>query len=207
MLRRYGQLLLGLLSGLLATGLLLVVARRPAGNPVVLPLPPTAAPVRVHVTGAVVAPGVYSLSRGSIWQDALTAAGGPGPQADLSHINLARPLADGDQVVIPALTATPPQAAAPAAGASAPTTVSPAATVALPAGSPQGSTADNKVNINTASVSDLDTLPGIGQAIAQRIVDYRTTHGSFAAAEDLMNVNGIGPATFDKLKDRITVGP
>jgi competence protein ComEA len=195
MLRRYEQLILGLLSGLLVTGLLLVIARRPAGHPVVLPLAPTAQPVRVHVTGAVVAPGVYNLPRGAIWQDALTAASGPSPQADLSHVNLARLLTDGDQILIPSLTSPP--LPAPTSGASAG-----AATMTAPPG-----TADHRININTASASALDALPGIGPAMAQRIVDYRTAHGLFVVPEDLMQVSGIGPATFDKLKDFITLGP
>ena len=216
MLRRYPQFLFGLLAGLLSAGLLLIIARRPAGRPVVLPQAPTALPVRVHVTGAVISPGVYSLPRGSIWQDAVAAAGGGSPLADLSHVNLAQLLVDGDQVTIPTLLST--SAPLPPTTTSAPAATSePAVTLAATPASGPGTptfvpsstataTGSQKVNINTASVTELDTLPGIGPAIAQRIIDYRTAHGLFNKIEDLMNVKGIGPAIFDKLKDLIIVG-
>ena len=207
MLRRYGQFLLGLLAGLLAAGLVLVVARRPSGRAVNLPPAPTTEPLRVYVSGAVVAPGVYRLDRGAIWQDALAAAGGPAAGADLGSVNLAHPLADGDEIVVPTLAPAVPQASTPPAGdtalSSSPS--SGAATAAAPVApvAPAGA----KVNINTASAAELDALPSIGPALAQRIVDYRTSHGPFATTADLTQVSGIGPTTFDKLKDLITVGP
>lgn len=217
MLRRYQQFLFGLLASLLGAGLLLIIARRPARQPVVLPEVPTATPLRVYVTGAVSSPGVYDLPRGSIWQDAVAAAGGSSPLADLSHVNLAQLLKDGDQVTIPALAAT--SAPAPLSATSAPAplaaTSAPAATPAAPTAGPgspastptptEAPAGNQKININTASVAELDTLPGIGPAIAQRIIDYRTAHGPFNKIEDLMNVKGIGQATFDKLKDLVTV--
>src|SRR5512143_4049410 len=112
MLRRYQQFLFGLLAGLCATALLLIVARRPAGRPVILPVTPTPRPLRVYVSGAVTAPGVYRLPPGAVAQDALNAAGGASLQADLSEINLAQPLADGDQIDIPASAPTPKPAPA-----------------------------------------------------------------------------------------------
>ncbi len=193
MLRRHQQFLFGLLAGLCATALLLIIARRPAGHPVLLPPAPTARPVRIYVTGAVVTPGVYQLPPGSIAQDALAAAGGAGPGADLSHINLAQPLVDGDQLNIPALAPTAGPASTPATGAGAPALAPPAA--------------DQKININTATTAELDALPGIGPVIAQRIIDYRTQHGPFARPEDLMEVSGIGEVTFNHIKDAVVVGP
>jgi competence protein ComEA len=204
MLRRYQQFIFGVLASLCITALLLIVARRPAGHPVILPPAPTVRPLRVYVTGAVVAPGVYSLPPASIAQDALQAAGGAGPQADLSQINLARPLADGDQLAVPTLAPT----ASPApAITDRPDT--PGIDGAAPVGTPPPppTAADQKINLNSATVTELDTLPGIGPVIAQRIVDYRTQHGPFARPEDLLEVSGIGEATFNRIKESVVVGP
>ena len=213
MLGRYRQFLYGLLLSLLVTGALLVVSRRPPGHPVQLLEPPTPLQLRVHVTGGVARPGVYALPRGSIWQDAVNAAGGPTALADLNHVNLAQAIVDGDQIVVPELipTATPhPPTSTPiptvtvGPGTPSPTppptdTPAPASTSAPPAGA--------KININTATAAELEALPRIGPAIAQRIVDYRTEHGPFARIEDVTNVTGIGPATFAAIQDLITVGP
>jgi competence protein ComEA len=213
MLGRYRQFLYGLLLSLLVTGALLVVSRRPPGHPVQLLEPPTPLPLRVYVTGGVMQPGVYALPRGSIWQDAINAAGGPTALADLIHVNLAQTIVDGDQIVVPELspTATP-----------RPPTSTPIPTITVGPGTPSltpfptdtpappNSSATNVrtlINLNTATAAELETLPHIGPAIAQRIVDYRTEHGPFQKIADIMNVSGIGPATFDAIKDLITVGP
>jgi competence protein ComEA len=199
--------------GLLATGVLFVVARRPPGSPVRLLPPPTQAPVRAYVLGAVQSPGVYPLPRGSIVQDALNAAGGPTRNADVSQLNLAQVVKDGDRIDVPEVPPT------------APPTLTPVPTVTVGPGTPSPTPADTptsppvpttsrtqaasgaKININTATLAELDQLPRIGPAIAQRIIDYRTTNGPFGRIEDIMNVRGIGPATFDQIKDLITVGP
>src|SRR5262249_15818449 len=151
----------GLLIALVVTGALLVVPRRPAGLPGQSEAPPTALPGRVDVTGAVVSPGVYQLPPNSIVQDALAAAGGATAQADLSLLNLAHRLQDGDQVVVPSRVPTAPASSPTPAGAA------PAAT---PATTRPSNT--NRLNINTASVDELVALPRIGPALAQRIVDY-----------------------------------
>jgi competence protein ComEA len=192
---RYRALLFigyGLLAALVATGLLLVVTRRPAGLPVQLQAPPTALPLRVHVTGAVVAPGVYSLAPGSIVQDALAAAGGTTPRANLGLLNLAHRLQDGEQVLVPE---------------SAPTSVavSTSGVISASPGNSATPVSGNRININTASAAELEALPRVGPALAQRIVDYRVAHGPFRAIEDVMQVNGIGPATFGQIKDLITI--
>jgi len=193
---------LGLLSGLLASSTILIVARRPEKKPILLQEPPTPLPVRVHIVGAVVAPGVYSLPAGSICQTALEMAGGVFEDADLSRINLAAPVLDGDQIIVPTLppTATP-----------VPPTPTPVARQitqereALSAQRDSLAAGSGLVNINTASAAELDSLPGIGPAIAQRIIEYRTVHGPFTSIEDIQRVSGIGPALFAKIKDLITI--
>ena len=182
-------LFLLLLAVLLAALVLLQVCEPKAPPPLLAGLTPaatpgptpTAAPLRVYVSGAVLSPDVYLLPPGSIAQDAVRSAGGPTLEADLDRINLAQALADGDQVHVPRKGETPP----------------PPAVRLQPA-------LATRVNINTAGIEELDALPGIGPATAQKIVDYRQAHGRFEKAEDLMDVAGIGQATFDKLRELIT---
>jgi competence protein ComEA len=151
----------------------------------------TAAPLRVYVTGAVAHPDVYRLPPGSIVKDAIQAAGGASGEADLDRVNLAQELRDQQQVVVPRAgeTDVPP----------------PAAEGGLPGRSGEALPAA-KVNINTAAADELDTLPGIGAEMARRIMDYRAANGPFKSIEDIQRVTGIGDATYQKLKDRITVG-
>jgi competence protein ComEA len=158
--------------------------------PTSTPLPTaTPAPIRVHVSGAVRQPAVYELALGSIVQDAVDAAGGPASDADLDCINLALELRDQQQVYVPRQGETGPPP--PVSG-----------------GEPQGGGSTGlPININTATTAELETLPRIGPTMAQRIVEYREANGPFAAIEDIQNVPGIGPATFEGMKDLITVGP
>jgi competence protein ComEA len=157
-------------------------------------------PVRVYVTGAVKRSDVYVLPAGSIVKDALLAAGGAAAEADLERINLAVQLYDQQQVYVPYLgQETPP---APLVSSAAPTPT------AADAASVRSGSIDMEtplVNVNTASAEELETLPGIGPAFAQRILDYRTANGAFARVDDLVEVKGIGPATLDKIRDRVTV--
>ena len=151
----------------------------------------TAASLRVYVTGAVAHPDVYRLPPGSIVKDAIQAAGGASDEADLDRVNLAQELRDQQQVVVPRVgeANVPP----PAAGDGSPGR---SGEVPLTA----------KVNINTATADELDTLPGIGAEMARRILSYRTANGPFKSIEDIQQVTGIGDATYQKLKDLITVG-
>jgi competence protein ComEA len=135
----------------------------------------------VDVTGAVNTPGVYSLTASSRVIDAIKAAGGSASGADLSTINLARVLADGEQIYVDAAT-----------------TNSKGVRVATPKRS-------GPININRATVADFDSLDGIGPVIANRIVAYRKTHGPFITIEDLQNVSGIGAAKFSQIKSKIRV--
>jgi competence protein ComEA len=138
--------------------------------------------LQVHVLGAVQQPGVYSLPAGSRVADALSSAGGTLADAVLGQLNLAKPLFDGEQVVVQT-------AAAPAAGATE-----------LPSASgPQ------LLDINSASVAELELLPYIGPAKAQAIVDYRQQNGAFASIEQLLQVPGIGEATLSKFRHLVAV--
>jgi competence protein ComEA len=147
-------------------------------------------PLRVYVSGAVATPDVYLLPRGSIVKDALGLAGGPLAGADLDRINLAQELADQQQIYIPRLEEVAPLPLISGGSTSA---------------TGQASAASNQININIASLEELDTLPGIGPAIAQRIIDFRQSDGPFTTVEQIMDVRGIGQATFEKMKDQITV--
>ena len=141
--------------------------------------------VVVDVVGAVRQPGLYRLEQGSRIADAVARAGGATRKADLAMINLAAPLADGEQVVVPKRGA--PGAAASAAGGGAGTP-----------GPPAG-----PVHLNTATLEQLDTLPGVGPVTAQKILDYRQKHGDFSSVDELDAVPGIGPARMDTLRDLV----
>lgn len=194
-MKSVGYVLVGILSGFLLAGALFVVTRLPAGKPVALQPPPTETPIEVHVIGSVLRPGVYLFADGSRVQDAITAAGGLTSDADLSGINLAAKLEDGQQLSIPG--------GGGASASSGPTSSAQAFRV-LP-GLGTATPASDLININTAKASELETLPGIGPTLAQRIIDYRTQHGPFQRIEDLMDVSGIGPSTFGQIQSLITV--
>ncbi len=136
--------------------------------------------IYVHILGAVAKPGLYLLRDGDRAVDAIAAAGGFTPAAEQAGLNLARPLVDGEQILVPAVGEAP--------------VIVPGAT------SPGG-----KVNINTADEAALETLPRVGPAMAKRILDWRAKNGRFTALEDLMSVTGVGQKTFDSLKDLVTL--
>jgi len=195
--------LLGVMAGFVLAGVLIFVSRAPAGQPIVLQPAPTKAPVAVHVIGAVPRPGLYEFAEGARIQDAIDAAGGLLSSANVDAINLAALLTDGQQLAIPYLAGQEP--------------ANDAASLVLPGssitddfssdtGESSGDTANNDlININTASLEELDSLPGIGPTIAQRILDYRTENGPFSTIDEIMEVPGVGPATFDEIKELITV--
>jgi competence protein ComEA len=147
-------------------------------------------------------------------QEALAAAGGALPEADLAAVNLAAGVQSGDRIDVPVIPPTPaPTRRATAQPTPPPGEPGPGAT---PIPRPQGGDAPavvsgpveaGKININTATAAEFERLPKIGPSIAQRIVEYRDAHGPFARIEDLQRVKGIGPATFEALKDSVTVGP
>ena len=194
-LDRYKGTVVAALGALIALALAALWFGRPRPGPIIIstpaptrtPLPSgTPAPLRVYVTGAVLRPDVYLLAPESIVKDALAAAGGATAEADLERVNLALQLFDQQQVHVPRRGEEASPDTAPDGDR----------TTLLPG---------NKIDLNTASVAELDVLPGIGPVYAQRIVDYREANGAFAAVEDVMNVTGIGPATYAKFEDMITV--
>ena len=152
--------------------------------------------VTVHVAGAVRRPGLYRLAAGSRIDDALRRAGGPRARADLTAVNLATKLEDGRQVIVPERGF----GAAPAGAASAPGS-GPGSAAAGGA----GSAAAPPVNLNTATLEQLDTLDGVGPGIAQRIIDYREQHGGFRNVDELGEVPGIGDKRMATLRPLVTV--
>ncbi len=182
--------LLGVLAGTALVGLgWWLVNPRPEVSLTLEP-PPTPAPWWVQVAGAVQRPGLYAVPPGARVADAVAAAGGLAPDADPARLNLAAPLEDGAWVWVPRQGETPPpEPARPAHGVVSPTPFGP------------------RVNLNTATAADLEALPGIGPALARRILEYRAQHGPFSAVEDLLAVRGIGPAKLEQLRPYVTVEP
>lgn len=153
------------------------------------------ASVFVHVAGAVHAQGLYELAGGSRVQQAIDAAGGFTDDAACDALNLARVLTDGEQIVVPRVASA--QEASETDGS---------ATTEVQSGQAEGAVVGGKVNINTATADQLQTLKGVGPAMAQRIIDDRTANGPFKTIEDLKRVSGIGDKKFASLSDAICVG-
>jgi competence protein ComEA len=139
----------------------------------------------VDVAGAVGVPGVYTVAATARVHEAIAAAGGLGPDAGTDALNLAAPLHDGDRVYVPRIGEAPPLASAPASSGTAPTPSGP-------------------IDINAATVDELDALPGVGPATAAAIVAYRDAHGPFASVDELLEVRGIGPAKLDAIRALVT---
>lgn len=148
--------------------------------PIVSDTPPSSAPIVVSVVGRVQRPGLVRLAPGSRVADAIEAAGGVQAGTDLGYLNLARKVVDGELL---AVGVTPPPGAGP----------------------PVGSAPGGLINLNTASAAELDTLPGVGPVLAQRIVEYRTRAGGFRSVADLRKVEGVGAARLEQLKGLVTV--
>lgn len=156
---------------------------RPSGNTQSIALDVAEAPSRelvVHVAGAVLRPGLYRLPDGSRVDDAIAEAGGAKPRAALELVNLAAPVADGQQVLVPLRGSDQASAAGGAvSGAGA---------------------AGGMVHLNSATLEQLDQLPGVGPVTAQQILDYRAANGAFRSVDELDAVPGIGPARLEQLR-------
>lgn len=198
-LERWRVLIVLLLLAVIVAGVAYLAVRWPRSSP---PISTASAPSRqgaaiviatrtteprqlkVYITGAVARPGVYTLQEGSRVEDAVKAAGGATTDADLSAINLAQRLRDEGYINVPRLSGAPSAGGTPAPAAPA---------------------TSGKININAASLGELDTLPGIGSVYAQRIIDYRTKNGPFQATQDLVDKKILTQSVFDKIKDLIDV--
>jgi competence protein ComEA len=181
MLAQGGRFLFGLFTGLLVAGLLYLLLAEPRGAAIELRPPPTLSPLRVHVAGAVRRPGIVEVAPGAITADAIEAAGGALPGADLDALNLAAEVQPGQRLLVPLPgTALAPESTAP--------------------GHPKSG-----LDLNTASAADLESLPGIGPSLASAIIQYRDQNGPFHSIEDLLDVPGIGPTRFAQLRDLLRV--
>lgn len=183
------SVLTGICIGLIAGALVYILVAPPRGTPVTLQPRPTLSPSSVQVAGEVVQPGVYQLPPDSRVQDAIQAAGGLTGQADSNSLNLAALVTDGQKIVVPALMRA--------------ADVTP--------GSKQGSliivqpTSDGRINLNLATLEQLDSLPGIGEAKARSILDYRAKNGPFTNCEQLLDVPGIGEGIYNSIREFIFV--
>jgi competence protein ComEA len=163
-----------------------------SSSPSVTASPSAAAALRVHVVGQVRRPGVVSVPAGARVEDAVTAAGGATSRADLAAIDLARPVVDGEQIYLPRPGEAPHVVEGPAGG-------SPGSTAA---GAPSSGA---PLDLNTATLEQFDTLPGVGPVLAQRMLDWRQQHGRYTQVDDLGEVQGIGDATLAKLRPLVRV--
>lgn len=169
----------GVVAAVAAAGAVWYSGRAPEPPPITLVEAAAAeqATITVHVSGAVAAPGLVRLSSGARAADAIAAAGGALPGAELGAVNLAAPLVDGQHLGVPH----------------------------VPGGTITGEQRRAPVPVNTASASELESLPGVGPVLAGRIVEYRDLHGPFSALEDLLDVAGIGEAKLAALRDAVQV--
>ncbi len=187
-MKTWVQIFTTVLIGLLAAGLLFLVNSPPRGEGLVLRPAPTEAPMLVHVSGAVQNPAVYAMDIGSRVKDAIDLAGGFLDNAFIYNLNMAQSLSDGDKISV-SFISDPDQ----------------------PTLDPESFQDSGQIeivfpiNLNTATQIELEALPVIGPAKAQDILTYRETHGDFSSIEQIQNVYGIGPSTFEQVKDLITV--
>ncbi len=191
----FAWLVVGLFLGAMALGIVVLISRQSRPAPIYItpasPSPtaaPTATPgpLTVFINGQVASPGVIELPEGSIIQDAIEASGGYTSQADGDVVKLAMPLSNGMHIYVPSADEE----------------------VTVPVvtnGSSNSDSVDNKININTATIEELEKLPGIGPATAQKIIDYRQVNGLFQDIEALMNVSGIGLGKFEQIQDLVSL--
>jgi competence protein ComEA len=175
----------GLILGLLAAAGILLAVGKPNSNPVMLLPTPVPTNLTIDIAGEVVKPGVYQLPPDSLVLDAIEAAGGLLVDADINTLNMAAELSDGQKIIVKTKGQEP----------------------VLPDGVERLVPIEvtGPININTATAEQLDTLPGIGPSKASDIITYRQKNGAFDRIEDIQNVSGIGPATFEAIRSLISV--
>ena len=191
-LTRIGLIVVALVAAVAAVYAIFQALDERSAPPILIEDASANLPVVVEVRGEVAAPGVFALSPGARLQDAIAAAGGLSEAADLSTVNLARRLRDGELVVILALPLLGSTPVVPTGGVD----VAPAAADPRP-----------RININTATAEQLEALPGIGEVIASRIIEYREENGSFRSVDDLIHVQGISDQSIDEFRDLVTTSP
>ncbi len=192
---------LGIIVG---AGVIALTGRVQPAPIIIEPAPPTpapvptatAAPIRIFINGQVAVPDVYELPPGSLVKAAIEAAGGFTIEANTAVVNLAQPLQDGMQVYVPAMAEE---------NLVLDVIIAPSAEENGQLDTAVGASSGGLVNINTATIEMLDTLPGIGPSTAQNIVDHRDSNGPFATIESIMDVSGIGEAKFATIQTLITI--
>ncbi len=180
---RVSQIIIIALVAVVAAGIVwFAVDRQNGPGALVIDLPNTVdeGPIEVYITGAVAEPGVYEVEPGDRVIDVLFEAGGQTDDADLTAINLALRLHDEDQIIVPRIGESVPRVAGAATG---------------------------KININTASASELDALPGIGEVYSEQIVVNRETNGPYVSGEELVERQVLPRGTYERIRDLITTGP
>ena len=188
---RIGLAVVALIAAVAAVYAIFQALDERAAPPIVIEDATANLPVVVEVRGEVENPGVVALSPGARLQDAIAAAGGLSKKADLSTLNLARRLRDGELVVVLALP-------------------DPDSTPAVPTDGVDEATAEDppgRININSATLEELDALPSIGEVIAARIIAYREQNGPFRSVDDLIHVQGISDRTIDEFRHLVTTSP
>ncbi|MDQ3549064.1 MAG: ComEA family DNA-binding protein [Chloroflexota bacterium] len=200
--RVWAMLIGGSMVGLLVFAIAMIW-RGGRGETLVLQVQPVDDPniVRVYVGGEVVSPGIYNLPRGSRVAEAIQQAGGATALGDTGGFGMAAVVEDADQIIVPARRAVAtPARVMPVSGASGVETAEPTV-----AGAPTAGTL--LININTATAAELEALPGIGPAIAARIIEYREVNGPFQTIDELEVVSGISERMVNEMRDLIAVGP
>lgn len=183
------QILIAVLIGLLSAGILILVNGQPRGESITLRPAPTASPIIVYVSGAVKKSGVYSLAEGTRVEDAIVIAGGFLENAYVYNLNLAALLDDGDKISVSFLADQDEAISEKSLTIQEPAQLE----IVFP------------INLNTANQLELEALPVIGPSKAQDILTYRESHGPFTSIEQVQNVYGIGPSTFEQIKELIYV--
>jgi len=166
----------------------------PVNNPVTIEQNAQSREIVVYITGAVQNPGLLKLPLDARLDDALRLAG-LSPEADVEALNPAQKLKDGQKIIVPFVRDDTSVEGTAASSGNASETAQ------------QSAKTNGKININTAGLAELDSIPGIGPVLAQRIIDYREQNGFFSSPEEIQNVSGIGTKTYEKMADYITVGP